>query len=291
MTSPWPFSVWGIDVIGAVTPKGSNGHEFILVAIDYFTKWVEAQSYAVLKASHVAKFIRNNIICRYGVPNEIVSDNGSHFKKEVIDLLEKYNVAFHKSSTYRLQTNGAVEAANKNIKRILQKMVETYRDWPDKLPFALWGYRTSIRTSTGATPYSLVYGMEAVLPIEIEVPSLRVLAECQIAEADWQQNRFEELMLFDERRLKALYHIQGYQRRIARAFNKKVKSRNLKEGDLVLKDNQAPIHDPRGKFRPNWTGPYIIKSIWSGGAVVLMDLDGLEFSQPINMDKLKKYYP
>ena len=71
MTSPWPFSVWGIDVIGAVTPKGSNGHEYILVAIDYFTKWVEAQSYAVLKASHVAKFIRNNIICRYGVPNGV----------------------------------------------------------------------------------------------------------------------------------------------------------------------------------------------------------------------------
>ena len=71
-------------------------------------------------------------------------------------------------------------------------------------------------------------------------------------------------MLFDERRLKELYHVQGYQRRIARAFNKKVKSRNLKEGDLVLKDNRAPIHDPRGKFRPNWTGLYIIKSIWSG---------------------------
>ena len=173
-------------MIGAVTPKGSNGHEFILVTIDYFTKWVEAQSYAVLKASHVANFIKNNIICRYGVPNEIISDIGSHFKKEVVELLEKYNVAFHKSSTYRPQTNGAVEAANKNIKRILQKMVETYQDWPDKLPFALWGYRTSTRTSTGVTLYSLVYGMEAVLPIEIEVPSLRVLAECQIAEADWQ---------------------------------------------------------------------------------------------------------
>ncbi|XP_028084506.1 uncharacterized protein LOC114285645 [Camellia sinensis] len=241
----------------------------------------------MLKASHAAKFIRNNIICRYGVPNELISDNGSHFKGEVAVLLEKYNVAFHKSSTYRPQTNGAVEAANKNIKNILCKMVETYKDWPEKLPFALWGYRTSIRTSTGATPYSLVYGMEAVLPIELEVPSLRIMAECQITEADWQQNRFEELFLFDERRLKALYHIQGYQRRIARAFNKKVRSRNLREGDLVLKDNRAPIHDPRGKFRPNWTGPYIIKSIWSGGAVILMDLDGLEFSQPINMDKLK----
>ena len=77
MTLPCPFSIWGIDVIGAVTPKGSNGHEYILVAID----WVEAQSYVVLNASHVARFIRNNIICCYGVPNEIISDNGSHFKK------------------------------------------------------------------------------------------------------------------------------------------------------------------------------------------------------------------
>ena len=72
MTSPWPFSVWGIVVIGAVTTKGSNGHEYILVAIDYITKWVEAQSYAVLKAFHEAKFSRTNIICRYGVPNEII---------------------------------------------------------------------------------------------------------------------------------------------------------------------------------------------------------------------------
>ncbi|GMP27309.1 hypothetical protein CsSME_00003355 [Camellia sinensis var. sinensis] len=188
VTSPWPFLVWGIDVIRAITPKGSNGHQFILVTIDYFTMWVEAQSYSVLKASHVAKFIRNNIIYRYGIPNEIISDNSSHFRGEMVVLLEKYNVAFHKSSTYRPQTNGAVEAANKNIKTILRKMVETYRDWPDKLPFALWGYKTSIRTSTGATPYSLVYRMEAVLLIELEVPSLRIMAECQIAEADWQQN-------------------------------------------------------------------------------------------------------
>ncbi|XP_028085965.1 uncharacterized protein LOC114286935 [Camellia sinensis] len=101
-----------------VSPKGSNGHEYILVAIDYFTKWVEAQSYDVLKAAHVAKFIRNNIIYQCGVPTEIISDNGSHFKK-VVDLLEKYNVAFHKSLTYRPQTNGAVEAANKSIKNIL----------------------------------------------------------------------------------------------------------------------------------------------------------------------------
>ena len=114
LTSSWPFSIWGIDIIGKISPKSSSGHEFILVAIDYFTKWVEA--------------------------------------------------------------------ANKNIKRILRKMVETSRDWSEKLPFVLWAYRTSFRTSKGATPYSLVYGMEAVLPVEIEMRSLRVTLEQQISE-------------------------------------------------------------------------------------------------------------
>ena len=133
--------------------------------------------------------------------------------------------------------------------------------------------------------------MEAVLPIELKVPSLRVMVESEVSEAEWQNARFEELMLFDERRLKALYHVQGYQRRIARAFNKKVKSRDLQEGDMVLKEIRAPVFDPRGKFRPKWAGPYIIKKILSGGATQLIDLDGNEFSTLVNMDQLKRYYP
>ena len=83
MTSPWPFSVSGIDVIGRITQKVSNGHEYILVVIDYFTKWLEAVSYCVLKAKRVAGFIENNIICQYGVPQEIITDSGSHFEGEV----------------------------------------------------------------------------------------------------------------------------------------------------------------------------------------------------------------
>ena len=83
MTSSWLFSIWGIDVIGKIAPKASNGHEYILVAIDYFTKWVEAASYFVLKAKPMARFLENNIICWYGVPQEIISDNGSHFEGEV----------------------------------------------------------------------------------------------------------------------------------------------------------------------------------------------------------------
>ncbi|RVW73256.1 hypothetical protein CK203_059157 [Vitis vinifera] len=149
LTSPWPFSVWGIDIIGKISPKSSSGHEFILVAIDYFTKWVEAASYARLTSSGVASFIRSHIICRYGAADE-----------------------------------GAVEAANKNIKRILRRMVETSRDWSEKLPFALWAYRTSFRTSTGATPYSLVYWHGGgATPLRLRWVSLRVALEQQIPEA------------------------------------------------------------------------------------------------------------
>jgi len=91
--------------------------------------------------------------------------------------------------------NGSVEVANKNIKKIIQKMVVTYKDWHEMLPFALHGYRTSVKTPTGATPFSLVYGMEAVLPFEVEIPSLRVLMETQLEEVDWVQARFDQLNL------------------------------------------------------------------------------------------------
>ena len=92
-------------------------------------------------------------------------------------LVRDYGIQHHRSSAYKPQTNGAVDVANKNIKRILQNMVKTSQDWSDKIYFALWAYRTSCCTSIGATPFSLVYGMEAVLPFEMEVSSLRVALE------------------------------------------------------------------------------------------------------------------
>ena len=87
LTSPWPYSVWGIDIIGKISPKSSSGHEFILVSIDYFTKWVEASSYAILTSIGVASFIRSHIICRYGVPHELILDKRVHFIIEVDALV------------------------------------------------------------------------------------------------------------------------------------------------------------------------------------------------------------
>ena len=98
------------------------------------------------------------------MPQEIIFDNRSHFEGEVQKIIELYKIEHHKSSPYQPQTNGIVEAANKNVKNILSKMVVTYKDWAEKIPFSLWGYRTFIPVSTRATPYSLTYGSEVVLP-------------------------------------------------------------------------------------------------------------------------------
>ena len=137
-------------------------------------------------------------------------------------------------------------------------MVETSRDWSEKLPFALWAYRTSFRTSTEATPFSLVYGMEAVLLVEIEIRSLRVALEQQISEVEWAQSRYDQVSLLDERRLRAADHVQAYQRKMTRAFRKRVKPRKFQKSDLVLKVLRGLINDPRGKFRPTWSGSYVI---------------------------------
>ena len=96
----------------------------------------------------MTKFIEKSLICRYGNSYHIVTDNGIQFQVKTAELLQRYGIEHHKSSPYRPQANGAVEAANKSIKRILSKMVKTYKDWYEYLSFALWGYRTTTRTTT-----------------------------------------------------------------------------------------------------------------------------------------------
>ena len=204
--------------------------------------------------------------------------------------MEEHGIEHHKSSSYQPQTNGAIEAVNKNVKNILAKMVVTYKDWVGKLPFALWCYRTSIHASTGTTPYFLVCGSEVVLSIEVEIQSLRVLVETKVLEEHWAKARYEQLALIDEKRASAQYHVQGSQKRIDRAFNKKVKPRNFKEGDLVLKVLRDETFDPREKMKPRWSRPFIIKKIMFGGAIRITNLDGEEILHPINMDRLRKYH-
>ncbi|XP_059294528.1 uncharacterized protein LOC132047509 [Lycium ferocissimum] len=151
--------------------------------------------------------------------------------------------------------NGAVEAANKNIKKILRKMIDNYKDWHEQLPYALLGYRTTARTSTGATLYLLVYGTEAVIPAEVEIPSLRIIQEAELDDAEWIRKRYEQLALIDEKRMIAIFHAQLYQQRMARAFNKRLRTRVFQIGQLVLKRMLKQIfpnqEEYKRKFTPN----------------------------------------
>ena len=107
------------------------------MAIDYFSTWIEEESFGTLKAKQMAKFIEKSLICRYRVPHHIVTDNGVQFQVKTAELLQRYSIEYHKSSPYRPQPNGVVESANKNVKRILSKMVKIYKDWFEYLPFTL----------------------------------------------------------------------------------------------------------------------------------------------------------
>jgi len=141
LAAPWPFSMWGIDVIRTSKPKASNRHCFILVAIDYFTKWVEVASYASVTRSVVVRFIKKEIIYWYGLPRKIITDNATNLNNKMMkEMCEDFKIQYHNSTPYRPKMNGAVEAANKNIKKIIQKMTMSYKDWHEILPFVLHGY-------------------------------------------------------------------------------------------------------------------------------------------------------
>ena len=126
-----------MDVIKPIISEASNGHEYILVAIYYFTKWVEATSYKSVTQAVVARFLKHNIIWHYGMLGELITDNGMNLNGKMIQqLYQQFKIEHINLVPYRPQMNGAVEAANKDKKKILVKMIDTYKDWHEYLPFA-----------------------------------------------------------------------------------------------------------------------------------------------------------
>ena len=156
-------------------------------------------------------------------------------------------------------------------------------------PFSLHGYCTSVGTSTGETPFSLVYGMEVILPVKVQIPSLRIMKDTDLEEDEWIQTRLDQINMIDEKRLAAVCHGQMYQKRMIKAFNKKVNHR-VCHGDLVIKCIILPQGDPSGKWTPTYEGPFVIKRIFSGGAMILTTMDGEDFPHPVNANIVNKYY-
>ncbi|XP_047268101.1 uncharacterized protein LOC107871905 [Capsicum annuum] len=218
-------------------------------------------------------FIYSNIICRFGIPKIIVIDNAANLNSHLMQkVCQQFKIMHQNSTPYRPKANGAVEAANKNLKKILRKMVQGFRRCHKKLPFSLLGYHTTVRTSIDATPYLLVYGTEAVIPAEIEISSLRVVVETEIDDDQRVKTRLEQLSLIDEKILTSVCHGQLHQKRMARAYNKKVCHRYFEVGQLVLRRILPHQIEARGKFSPNWHGPFIVKKVMPNGVLYLTNV-------------------
>ncbi|CAL9004724.1 unnamed protein product [Prunus brigantina] len=249
----WPFDAWGLDVVGPIAPKSSDGHSYILAATDYFSKWAEAVPLKEVKKENVVNFIKVNIIHRY--------DFG--FKQ-------------HNSSMYNAPANGLAEAFNKTLCNLLKKVVgRTKKDWHERINEALWAYRTTYRTPTQATPYSLVYGVEAVLPLESQIPSLRMAVQEGLTDEENAKVRLQELEALDEKRLEAQQRLECYQARLSNAFNKKVRPRSFQVGDLVLALRRPIIttHKTGSKFTSKWDGPYVVQEVYTSGAYKIIAED------------------
>nr|GFB23792.1 DNA-directed DNA polymerase [Tanacetum cinerariifolium] len=151
------FDIWGIDFMGPF--PSSKGNKYILVAVDYISKWVEVKALPTNDARVVVKFLKS-LFSRFGTPRAIISDRGTHFcNDQFTHVMIKYEVTHRLATAYHPQTSGQVEVSNRGLKRILERTVgENCDAWSDKLDDALWAFRIVYKTPIGCTPYKLVYG-------------------------------------------------------------------------------------------------------------------------------------
>uniref|UniRef100_A0A2N9GR51 Uncharacterized protein n=1 Tax=Fagus sylvatica TaxID=28930 RepID=A0A2N9GR51_FAGSY len=290
MTAPWPFAQWGLDIMGPF-PIGRRQLKFLVVAIDYFTKWVEAEPLATITERNIQNFVWKAVICRFGIPRVLVSDNGKQFDNPRFrQFSQELGIHNHYSSPGHPQANGQVEVTNRSLLKLIKTRLEGAKGlWPEELPSILWAYRTTVRIPTGETPFRMTFGSEAVVPVEIGLTTLRTSAY------DEQQNEEQlrlNLDLIDEVRETAEARMKRYQEKMARHYNSRVKPRQLSIGDLVLRKVTLATRNPsEGKLGPNWEGPYKVIEVRRPGTYHLEDMNGRRLSHPWNAEHLRKYYP
>ncbi|GKA18717.1 reverse transcriptase domain-containing protein [Tanacetum coccineum] len=248
ITSPWPFYKWGIDIAGPF-PEGPGKVKFLIVAIDYFTKWIKAKPVATITGAQVKKFVCDNIVCRFGLPGEIISDNGKQFMDNPFkDWCEKLCIRQCFASVKYPQANGLVERANRSLgEGIKARLGEKNKNWVEEITHVLWAHHTMIKSSNGETPFSLTYGTEAVIPVEIGMPTVRT-AEVYMIKND--EALEINLDLLEEKREQAAIQEAKSKAKMEKYYNARVRSTSFRLGDLVYRSNEASRVEDVGKLGP-----------------------------------------
>ncbi|GJZ32631.1 reverse transcriptase domain-containing protein [Tanacetum coccineum] len=227
------FDVWGIDFMGPF--PSSKGNKYILVAVDYLSKWVEAKALPTNNARVVCKFLKS-LFARFGALRAIISDRGTHFcNDQFAKVMLKYGVNHRLSTTYHPQTSGQVEVSNRGLERILERTVgENRASWSDKLDDALWAFRTAYKTPIGCTPYKLVYGKACHLPIKLEHKAYWALKHTNFDLRTAGDHRKVQLNELNELRDHAYENSLIYKEKTKRIHDSKIKNRVFNVGDPIL---------------------------------------------------------
>jgi hypothetical protein len=233
IVKPWPFRDWELDFISEIHPGSSKGHWFILVAMDYFTKWTEAVPLRNVTHREVISFVQEHIIYQFRVPQSLTTNQGPSFMShQFMEFMETMKIKLMNSSPYYAQANGHAEASNKVLIKIIKKRIEDNpRKWDEKLSEALWAHMTSRHGATKVIPFELVYGQEAVLPVEIGLQNLRVIGQDSLSVKEHHELVMDKIDNVPKSQFKVLEEIEREKVKIAKAYNKCVVEKSFQVGD------------------------------------------------------------
>ena len=277
-----PFYQIGIDFVRPL-PRTKRGKKYIIVAMDYLTKWPEARAVSEATADATAQFLYEQIICQHGCPQIILSDRGTHFNNNTIKALtEKFKINHLLSTPYHPQTNGLVERFNRTLCESLARQSLKNNDWDLYIAPTLFAYRTTKHSTTKMEPFFLVYGRSARLPMDSE----------QLPDSSVTHDRLVELIdHLPQGRMKAKKQVSQSQSKQKERHDENIKQSNqFKIGNKVLYFNVTLDQSHSGKFNPKWRGPFIVQQVLPHGAYKLQTLDGQSLPTPINGNLLKMYH-